>query len=111
MQDLLSRILGLSGITSARSLYEDLSRKMSVSGSLHEEPAGTISAEGCVWKSEHATLPAFRAMDTRALLRGLHLEIRKRNFTSIPRDGHARSPQRVHISETCFRSTAPATKP
>ena len=39
----------------------------------------------------------------RDLRRGLHFEIRNRNFTSISRDGHARSPQRVafrnHASE------------
>ena len=59
--------------------------------------ARTISAEGCTSKSEIATLPAFRAIDTHDLRRRLHLEIKKHNFTCIPRTRHARSPQRVHI--------------
>ena len=54
----------------ARSLYEDFLCKKSVPGSLQQEPVGTISAQSCFWKSDTATLPA-------------------------PRDGHARSPQRV----------------
>ena len=74
----------------------------------------TISAEGCTSKSEIATLPSFCAMDTHDLCRGLHFEIRNRNFTGIPRDGrtlrseiatlpaflrwrHARSPQKVAL--------------
>ena len=57
----------------------------------------TISAEGCTSTSEIATLPAFCTMDTRDLRRGLHFEIRNRNFTSISCDGHARSPQRVAL--------------
>ena len=70
----------------------------------------TISAEGCTSKSKNAISPAFRALDTHDLRRGLHFEIQKRNFTCISRTRHARSPQRVHISKPCFRSTAPATK-
>ena len=70
----------------------------------------TISAEGCTWKPKNAISPAFRALDTHDLRRGLHFEIQKRNFTCIPRTRHARSPQRVHISKPCLRSTAPATK-
>ena len=70
----------------------------------------TISAEGCTSKSKNTISPAFRALDTHDLRKGLHFEIQKRNFTCIPRTRHARSPQRVHISKTCFRSTAPATK-
>ena len=57
----------------------------------------TISAEGCTSKSEIATFPAFRAMDTHDLRRRLHFEIRNRNFTSISRDGHTRSPQKVAL--------------
>ena len=45
----------------------------------------------------NATLPAFRAMHTHDLRRGLHFEINNHNFTSISRDGHARSPQRVAL--------------
>ena len=42
--------------------------------------------------TENATWPAFRALDTHDLRRGL-----KRNFTSIPGDQHARSPQKVAL--------------
>ena len=63
----------------------------------------TISAEGCTSKSETAISPAFRALDTHDLRRGLHFEIKKCNFTCIPSTRHARSPQRVtfrnHASE------------
>ena len=46
----------------------------------------------------NATLPIFRAMDTHHLRRGSHLEVRNRNFTtSISRDAHRRSPQRVAL--------------
>ena len=57
----------------------------------------TISAEGCTSKSEIAISPAFRALDTHDLRRGLHFEIQKRNFTCIPRTRHARSPQKVAL--------------
>ena len=36
-------------------------------------------------------------MDTHDLRRGLHFEIRNRNFNSISGDGHARSPQKVKL--------------
>ena len=55
----------------------------------------TISAEGCISKSKNAISPAFRALDTHDLRRGLRFEIRNRNCTCIPRARHARSPQRV----------------
>ena len=48
-------------------------------------------------QSENATLPVPCAMDTRDLRRGLCLEIRKRNFTSIPCDRHAQSPHKVAL--------------
>ena len=80
-----------------------------------------ISENGYVSKTKIAILPAFRAMDTHDLRKGLpfeirnrnfasihvmdardlrrrlHFEIRNRNFTSISRDGHARSPQKVAL--------------
>ena len=139
--------------TCARSLYEDLLCKISLSGCLHQDSVGprtsyrnrnftsisrdghalspqrvalrnrksqfhlhsahltrTISAEGCTSKPKKAISPAFRALDTHDLRRGLHFEIKKHNFTCIPRTRHARSPQRVHVSKPCFRSTVPATK-
>ena len=48
-------------------------------------------------KSDIATLPAFRAMDTHDLRRRLHFEIKKHNFTCIPRTRHALSPQKVAL--------------
>ena len=153
---------GSSRISCARSLHGDLLYKISLSGCLHQDSVGplaqdlcmkseiatlpaframdthdlrrglhfeirnrnftriphsahltrTISAEGCgcTSKSETAISPAFRALDTHDLRRGLHFEIKKCNFTCIPSTRHARSPQRVHISKPCFRSTTPATK-
>ena len=81
----------------ARSLYVDLLCKISLSGSLHQDPVvGPLVQDLCM-KSEIATLPAFRAMDTLDLRRGLHFAIRNRNFTCIPRTRHARSPQRVAL--------------
>ena len=129
VQDLFFRISAprsCSRTTCARSLYADLLRKISLSGCRQQDPVGPLAqdpctriscaldahdlAEGCASKSESATLPAFCAIDTHDLRRGLRFEIRKRNFTCILCDGHARSPQRVHISKPCFRSSAPATK-
>ena len=110
----------------ARSLYEDLLSKISLAGCLHQDPVGPLVQDLCMWiscarsfcqdlcirlhqdpvgplvqdlcmKSEIATLPAFRAMDTHDLRRRLHFEIRNRNFTCIPRTRHARSPQRVAL--------------
>ena len=81
----------------ARSLYVDLLCKISLSGSLHQDPVvGPLVQDLCM-KSEIATLPAFCAMDTLDLRRGLHFAIRNRNFTCIPRTRHARSPQRVAL--------------
>ena len=57
----------------------------------------TISARGGAGKSEKATLPAFGAMGTHDLRRGLRFEIRKRNFTGIPCTRHARSLRGFHL--------------
>ena len=54
-----------------------------------------ISADGYTSKSEIAISPAFHALDTHDLRRGLHFEIRNRNFTCIPCTRHTWSPQRV----------------
>ena len=62
---------GSSRTSCARSLYEDLLCKNSLSGCLHQDSVG----------------PRARSL----------YEIRNRNFTSISRDGHARSPQRVAL--------------
>ena len=48
--------------------------------------------EGCIGSCKNAIWPAFRAINT---LDPLHRKLQKRNFTSIPRDQHARSLQRV----------------
>ena len=98
VQDLCTRI------SCSRSLFQDLCIKISA-GPLVEDflpdcarnCASIPRAKGHTWKLEIATLPAFRAMDTHDHHRGLHFEIRNRNFTSISRDGHGRSPQRVAL--------------
>ena len=87
---------GSSRTSCARSLYEDLLCKISLSGCLHQDPVGSLVQELCM-KSDIATLPAFRAMDTHDLRRRLHFEIRNRNFTCILRTWHARSPHRVAL--------------
>ena len=130
MQDLSVRMSasGFCRTSCARSLYEIRNRNFtSISrdgharspqrvslrnpkSQFHPQSAHltrTISAEGCTSKSETAISPAFRALDTHDLRRGLHFEIKKCNFTCIPSTRHARSPQRVHISKPCFRSTTP----
>ena len=73
MQDLsgMMSASGSSRTSCARSLYEDLLCKISLSGCLHQDSVG----------------PRARSL----------YEIRNRNFTSISRDGHARSPQRVAL--------------
>ena len=55
----------------------------------------TISAEGCAGTGQIALSPAFRALDTHDLRRGLRAHGTKRTLACISRTGHARSPQRV----------------
>ena len=69
--------------------------------------ARTISAEGCASKSENATLPAFRALDTRDLRRRFHLDIKKHDFTSIPGDQHLPSPRKVALRKRARYARAP----
>ena len=79
--------------------------KMFVSGSLVQDLRVRISApESCLGPLGHddsppdckrATCPAFRVMDAPDHRTGFHLEIKMRNFKSIPGDQHAPSPQSV----------------
>ena len=96
MQDLSVRMSasGSCRTSCAQSLSADLLCK--VSGCLHQDSLGPLVQDLCM-KSEIATSPAFRALDTHDLRRGLHFETQKRNFTCIPRTRHARSPQRVAL--------------
>ena len=55
----------------------------------------TISAEGCAVISRIALSPAFRALDTHDLRRGLRGHPANRTLACISRTRHARSPQRV----------------
>ena len=55
----------------------------------------TISAEGCAHTGQIALSPAFRALDTHDLRRGLRANRTNRTLTCISRTRHARSPQRV----------------
>ena len=55
----------------------------------------TISAEGCAYSRQIALSPAFRALDTHDLRRGLRAQPANRTLACISRTRHARSPQRV----------------
>ena len=55
----------------------------------------TISAEGCAGSRQIALSPAFRALDTHDLRRGLRAQPANRTLACISRTPHARSPQRV----------------
>ena len=55
----------------------------------------TISAEGCTGSRQIALSPAFRALDTRDLRRGLRAQPANCTLACISRTRHARSPQRV----------------
>ena len=55
----------------------------------------TISAEGCARMGQIALSPAFRALDTHDLRRGLRAHGTNRILACISRARHARSPQRV----------------
>ena len=55
----------------------------------------TLSAEGCVGTGQIALSPAFRALDTHDLRRGLRGHGTNRTLACISRTRHARSPQRV----------------
>ena len=55
----------------------------------------TISAEGCARTGRIALSPAFRALDTHDLRRGLRADRTNRTLACISRTRHARSPQRV----------------
>ena len=54
-----------------------------------------ISAEGCAHTGQVALSPAFRALDTHDLRRGLRGHPANRTLACISRTRHARSPQRV----------------
>ena len=62
----------------------------------------TISAEGCARMGQIALSPAFRALDTRDLRRGLRAHGTNRALACISRTRHTRSPQRVarQVSKT-----------
>ena len=55
----------------------------------------TISAEGCARSRQIALSPAFRALETHDLRRGLRAHRTNRTLACISRTRHARSPQRV----------------
>ena len=64
--------------------------------------ARTISAEGCARMGQIALSPAFRALDTHDLHRGLRAHGTNRTLACISHTRHARSPQRVarQVSKT-----------
>ena len=59
----------------------------------------TISAEGCVGTGQIALSPAFRALDTHDLRRGLRAHGTNRTLACISQTRHARSPQRVFVRD------------
>ena len=65
----------------------------------------TISAEGCAHTGQIALSPAFRALDTHDLRRGLRAHRTNRTLACISRTRHARSPQRVTCSVDAVRPT------
>ena len=65
----------------------------------------TISAEGCARTGQIALSPAFRALDTHDLRRGLRAQPANRTLACISRTPHARSPQRVALSVDAVRPT------
>ena len=65
----------------------------------------TISAEGCARTGQIALSPAFRALDTHDLRRGLRADRTNRTLACISRTPHARSPQRVALSVDAVRPT------
>ena len=68
----------------------------------------TISAEGCARTDPIALSPAFRALDTHDLRRGLCTHRPKRTLACILRARRARSPQRVARAQTQSHSLSPA---
>ena len=93
VQDLSVRMSATRSCRTTDRLRKISFKNSTASSISRDEPTHTIPAKSCTSKSENATLPAFCAMDTRDLRRRLLFQIRKRNFTSIPCDRHARSPQ------------------
>ena len=137
MQDLSVRMSasGSCRTTCARSLHQELLCKISLSGSLHQHFArwtrdlrGGLhfeirkrnftsisrdglarSPQGFAVRNQKRNLPAFRAIDARNLFGNQKTQLYQK-FRTLDTHGHPRSPQRVHLSKPCFRSTALATK-
>ena len=72
----------------------------------------TISTEGCVRMGQIALSPAFRALDTHDLRRGLRAHGSNRTLACISHTQHARSPQRVarQVSKTTSLSYETSSK-
>ena len=73
----------------------------------------TISRKGSSSTNEIAILLQFRAIDTHDLTKGFIQHKRNRNFTTVSRDRHARSYERVHRAQTksqFYRSFARSTR-
>ena len=73
----------------------------------------TILRKGCTQHHKIAILPQFRAIDTHDLTKGLHSAPQDRNFTTVSRDRHARSYERVALTRTrsqCYCSFVRLTR-
>ena len=100
--DKLNRTLAcISRPRRARSPQRAAPDKTKSHSHLHFAPSPhTISAEGCAGQRQIALSPAFRALDTHDLRRGLRRTGSKRTLACISRPRHARSPQRVARAKT-----------
>ena len=98
----------------ARSPQRVVLDRVKTHSRLHFAPSTcTISAEGCPRQIQNALSPAFRALDTHDLRRGLRRTGPKRTLACISRPRHARSPQRVAPNRTKTHSRlhfAPSTR-
>ena len=94
------------GITQNKSFKEQLCPR--AAGKSHSRlrfarSTRAISAEGCARTGQIALSPAFRALDTHDLRRGLCAQPANRTLACISRTRHARSPQRVALSVDAVR--------
>ena len=87
-----------AGESHSRLHFAHSTRTISAEGCAHTGQIALsrpISAEGCARTGQIALSPAFRALDTRDLRRGLRADRTNRTLACISRTRHARSPQRV----------------
>ena len=87
------RVARTAGKSRSRLHFAHSTRMISAEGCARSRQ--TISAEGCAHSQQIALSPAFRALNTHDLRRGLRAQPANRTLACISRTRHARSPQRV----------------